>query len=137
MIRVYQAKLVELAEFKERVGIVLLRELLQAGYGGVQLLESCLNVLRHALPEQLLDGVAILGEGILFQGPHQGEVARLRKVMFSPAAPVQGFGPFVDGLGVALFGFFANGLQIRFRNKAQRKKQNKGEIPVIVHGRAG
>ena len=119
------------------IRIVLLRELLQAGNGGVQLLEPRLDVLLHALTEQLLDGVAILGEWILFQGTHQGEVARLRKIMFPAAAPVQGFGPFVDGLGIALFGFFANGLQIRLRNKAQRQNQNEGEMPVNVHERAG
>ena len=115
------------------IRIVLLRELLQTGYGGVQLLEPRLDVLLHALTEQLLDGVAILGEWILFQGAHQGKVARLRKVMLPAAAPVQGFGPFVDGFGIALFGFFANSLQIRIRQKAQRQNQYEGEEPVNVH----
>ena len=118
------------------IRIFLLRELLQTGYGGVQLLEPRLDVLFHALAEQLLDGVAILGEWIFFQGAHQGKVARLYKIVFPAAAPVQCFGPFVDGFGIALFGFFANGLQIRIRQKAQRKNQYEGKEPVNVHGRA-
>ena len=48
------------------IRIVLLRELLQTGNGGVQLVEARLDVLFDALAEQLLDGIAVLGEWIFF-----------------------------------------------------------------------